>query len=71
MLPRSDPGPGPRLNRRTVDELFGLDMLTRLKCPESGEEVMEQGKQFMLKCNIDQTTGTLTDGIALGLKEDR
>lgn len=64
--PSSSPSP-----LRSVDDLFGLDLVTTLRCPESGEEQVDSSHQYMMKCNIDQTVNNLFEGLQLALKEDR
>eukprot|EP00879_Flechtneria_rotunda_P001744 GHRR01001907.1.p1 GENE.GHRR01001907.1~~GHRR01001907.1.p1 ORF type:complete len:495 (+),score=192.81 GHRR01001907.1:202-1686(+) len=54
-----------------VDKLFGVRLHTKLKCDETGEEFEEDTTVYTLKCNINIETNYLTQGITLGLVEDR
>ncbi|KAF8058875.1 UBP7 [Scenedesmus sp. PABB004] len=54
-----------------VDKLFGVKLLTKLKCEETGEEFEEASTTYSVKCNISVDVNYLHQGVALGLVEDR
>lgn len=54
-----------------IEKTFGIGTKLKLKCEESGEEIEESSTSYMLKCNITENINHLTNGIALGLQDDR
>mmetsp|Transcript_13021 Transcript_13021/g.39438 ORF Transcript_13021/g.39438 Transcript_13021/m.39438 type:complete len:533 (-) Transcript_13021:267-1865(-) len=54
-----------------VDKLFGVKLRTSLKCEESGEVIEEDTTALSLKCNISIEVNDLSEGLRLGLKDDR
>ncbi|CAL8463183.1 g2717 [Coccomyxa elongata] len=54
-----------------VQQLFGVETQSRLVCEESGEAIEETGTLYELKCNITLEVNHLTEGIRLGLQDDR
>lgn len=54
-----------------VEKLFGVRTRLKLKCEESGEEVQDESTAYMLKCNISSEVNHLSQGLQLGLQEDR
>ena len=54
-----------------IQQLFGLGLHTRLLCAESGETIDEDSTVYELKCNITVDVNHLTEGIRLGLQDDR
>ena len=54
-----------------IQQLFGLGLHTRLLCAESKETIEEDSTVYELKCNITMDVNHLTEGIRLGLQDDR
>ena len=54
-----------------VKELFGMDLATVLKSPETGEERSEQRTEFSFKCNITSSVNHVMDGFRLALDMTR
>ncbi|CAK0784473.1 hypothetical protein CVIRNUC_007677 [Coccomyxa viridis] len=54
-----------------IEQLFGVGLRTRLVCAESGEAVEEDSTVYELKCNITVEVNHLSEGIRLGLQDDR
>ncbi|CAL5229639.1 g13003 [Coccomyxa viridis] len=54
-----------------IQQLFGLGLHTRLLCAESEETIEEDSTVYELKCNITVDVNHLTEGIRLGLQDDR
>ena len=54
-----------------IEQLFGVGLHTRLVCAESQETVEEDSTVYELKCNITVEVNHLTEGIRLGLQDDR
>lgn len=54
-----------------IEQLFGVGLHTRLVCAESGEAVEEDSTVYELKCNITVEVNHLSEGIRLGLQDDR
>jgi ubiquitin carboxyl-terminal hydrolase 14 len=54
-----------------VKELFGMDLATVLKSPETGEERAEQRTEFSFKCNITSAVNHVMDGFRLALDMTR
>lgn len=51
-----------------VQELFGIELASRLKCVESGEESTETETTFTMKCHITADVNQLHEGLQHGLK---
>ena len=54
-----------------VQQLFGVGLHTRLVCEESGEAIEESSTAYQVKCNISLEVNHLSEGIRLGLQDDR
>ncbi|PNW70587.1 hypothetical protein CHLRE_17g726050v5 [Chlamydomonas reinhardtii] len=55
-----------------VDKLFGIRTHLALKSEESpGEEFTEDGLSYTLKVNIEDKTAHVSEGVAVGLREER
>ena len=54
-----------------VERLFGVGLHTRLVCEESGEALEEGSTAYQLRCNISLDVNHLSEGIRLGLQDDR
>ncbi len=54
-----------------IQKLFGLGLHTRLVCDESGEAIEEDNSVYELKCYITVEVNHVTEGIKLGLQDDR
>ena len=54
-----------------VERLFGVGLHTRLVCEESREAAEEGSTAYQLKCNISLEVNHLSEGIRLGLQDDR
>jgi len=53
-----------------MKQLFGIDLVSRVHCAESGEESMETESVYSLKCHISQDVNHLHEGIKHGLKTE-
>ncbi|XP_011072477.1 ubiquitin carboxyl-terminal hydrolase 6 [Sesamum indicum] len=54
----------------TVKRLFGVDLVSRVHCAESGEESTETESVYSLKCHISQEVNHLHEGLRRGLKSE-
>lgn len=54
----------------TVKELFNIDLVSRVHCPESGEEKSETESVYSLKCHISKDVNHLHEGLRNGLKSE-
>ena len=54
-----------------IQQLFGLGLHTKLLCAESEETIEEDSTVYELKCNITVDVNHLTEGIRIGLQDDR
>ncbi|KAI3455534.1 hypothetical protein Pfo_012197 [Paulownia fortunei] len=54
----------------TVKRLFGIDLVSRVHCAESGEESTETESVYSLKCHISQEVNHLHEGLRSGLKSE-
>ncbi|KAL3840827.1 hypothetical protein ACJIZ3_025418 [Penstemon smallii] len=54
----------------TVKRLFGIDLVSRVHCAESGEESTESESVYSLKCHISQEVNHLHEGLRHGLKSE-
>ncbi|KAL5755798.1 hypothetical protein ACOSQ2_020544 [Xanthoceras sorbifolium] len=57
-------------NPDTVKALFGIDIVSRIHCQESGEESSEAESIYSLKCHISQEVNHLLEGLKHGLKSE-
>ncbi|KAJ0076468.1 hypothetical protein Patl1_33381 [Pistacia atlantica] len=57
-------------NPDTVKGLFGIDIISRVHCQESGEESSETESIYSLKCHISQEVNHLHEGLKHGLKSE-
>ncbi|KXZ51706.1 hypothetical protein GPECTOR_11g155 [Gonium pectorale] len=57
--------------KAVVDKLFGVPTRLTLKCEESGEQLSEDGMSYTLKVNIEDKTAHVSEGVAVGLREER
>ncbi|ONK69988.1 uncharacterized protein A4U43_C05F29040 [Asparagus officinalis] len=53
-----------------VKTLFGIDLVSRIRCAESGEESSESESVYALKCHISQDVNHLHEGLKHGLKSE-
>ncbi|KAK4785934.1 hypothetical protein SAY86_002623 [Trapa natans] len=65
-LPSSDASENPD----TVRALFGIELVSRIHCQESGEENSELESVYSLKCHISQEVNHLHEGLKYGLKSE-
>ncbi|CAM8946594.1 unnamed protein product [Rhodiola kirilowii] len=54
----------------TMKSLFGVDLVSRVHCQESGEESSETESVYSLKCHISQEVNHLHEGLKHGLKSE-
>ncbi|XP_031092747.1 ubiquitin carboxyl-terminal hydrolase 6-like [Ipomoea triloba] len=54
----------------TVKDIFGIDLVSRVHCAESGEESTETESVYSLKCHISQEVNHLHEGLKRGLKSE-
>lgn len=54
----------------TVKALFGIDIVSRVHCQESGEESSERESIYALKCHISHEVNHLHEGLKHGLKSE-
>ncbi|VVB00529.1 unnamed protein product [Arabis nemorensis] len=57
-------------NHDVVTILFGLNLQSRLHCPESGEESSETESVYALKCHISHEVNHMLEGLHIGLREE-
>ncbi|KAK2983833.1 hypothetical protein RJ640_008509 [Escallonia rubra] len=57
-------------NLDTVKGLFGIELVSRVHCAESGEESSETESVYSLKCHISQEVNHLHEGLRHGLKSE-
>ncbi|KDP40803.1 hypothetical protein JCGZ_24802 [Jatropha curcas] len=72
-LSQSLRSPGPSENPEnpdTVKALFGIELVSRIHCQESGEESSETESVYSLKCHISQEVNHLHEGLKHGLKSE-
>nr|XP_011463339.1 PREDICTED: ubiquitin carboxyl-terminal hydrolase 7 isoform X1 [Fragaria vesca subsp. vesca] len=61
---------GSSANPDTVKALFGVDLVSRVHCVESGEESTETESVHSLKCHISHEVNHLHEGLKHGLKSE-
>jgi ubiquitin carboxyl-terminal hydrolase 14 len=54
----------------SMKQLFGIDLVSRVHCAESGEESTETESVYSLKCHISQDVNHLHEGLKHGLKTE-
>ncbi|XXG45935.1 hypothetical protein AAC387_Pa02g0892 [Persea americana] len=54
----------------TMKGLFGIELVSRIHCAESGEENTETESVYSLKCHISQEVNHLHEGLKHGLKSE-
>ncbi|KAG6727726.1 hypothetical protein I3843_02G120200 [Carya illinoinensis] len=54
----------------TVKALFGIELVSRVHCQESGEESSETESVYSLKCHISHEVNHLHEGLKHGLKSE-
>ncbi|XP_035547455.1 ubiquitin carboxyl-terminal hydrolase 6-like [Juglans regia] len=54
----------------TMKALFGIELVSRVHCQESGEESSETESVYSLKCHISQEVNHLHEGLKHGLKSE-
>ncbi|KAJ8756232.1 hypothetical protein K2173_024779 [Erythroxylum novogranatense] len=69
-LSQSLTSPSPSENPDAVKALFGIELMSRLHCQESGEESSETESTYSLKCHISQEVNHLHEGLKHGLKSE-
>ncbi|KAJ6932428.1 ubiquitin carboxyl-terminal hydrolase 7-like [Populus alba x Populus x berolinensis] len=69
-LSQSLRSPSPSQNPDTTKELFGIELVSRVHCQESGEESSETESVYSLKCHISQEVNHLHEGLKHGLKSE-
>lgn len=57
-------------NSDTVKALFGIELVSRVHCQESGEESSETESVYALKCHISHEVNHLHEGLKHGLKSE-
>nr|XP_043615465.1 ubiquitin carboxyl-terminal hydrolase 6-like [Erigeron canadensis] len=62
--------PNSSVNHDTVKELFGIDLVSRVHCAESGEDSSETESIYALKCHISHEVNHLHEGLKHGLKSE-
>ncbi|PKI79458.1 hypothetical protein CRG98_000149 [Punica granatum] len=62
--------PGANDNLDTIKALFGIELVSRMHCQESGEESSEAESVYSLKCHISQEVNHLHEGLKHGLKSE-
>ncbi|XP_024969237.1 ubiquitin carboxyl-terminal hydrolase 6 [Cynara cardunculus var. scolymus] len=62
--------PSSSQNTDTVKALFGIDLVSRVHCAESGEESLETESVYSLKCHISHEVNHLHEGLKHGLKSE-
>ncbi|KAF2301982.1 hypothetical protein GH714_031132 [Hevea brasiliensis] len=60
----------PSENLDTTKALFGIELVSRIHCQESGEESSETESVYSLKCHISQEVNHLHEGLKHGLKSE-
>ncbi|WCJ39589.1 Ubiquitin carboxyl-terminal hydrolase 6 [Euphorbia peplus] len=62
--------PSPSENPDAMKALFGVELVSRICCQESGEESSETESVYSLKCHISQEVNHLHEGLKHGLKSE-
>ncbi|OVA08495.1 Ubiquitin domain [Macleaya cordata] len=69
-LSQSLRAPNSSENPETMKDLFGIDLVSRVHCAESGEESSEAESVYSLKCHISHEVNHLHEGLKHGLKSE-
>lgn len=69
-LSQSLRSPGSSENPDAVKAIFGVDLVSRVHCQESGEESSETESVYSLKCHISHEVNHLHEGLKHGLKSE-
>uniref|UniRef100_A0A0D6QSB9 ubiquitinyl hydrolase 1 n=1 Tax=Araucaria cunninghamii TaxID=56994 RepID=A0A0D6QSB9_ARACU len=69
-LSESLKSPDSRDNVEAVKALFGIELMSKVRCGESGEESSETESVYSLKCHISHEVNHLHDGLKQGLKSE-
>ncbi|KAL7162596.1 hypothetical protein ACSBR2_042980 [Camellia fascicularis] len=69
-LSQSLRSPGSSENMDTIKALFGVELVSRVHCEESGEESSEMESVYALKCHISHEVNHLHEGLRHGLKSE-
>ncbi|KAK9066192.1 hypothetical protein SSX86_013513 [Deinandra increscens subsp. villosa] len=69
-LSQSLKSPSTSANLDKVKELFGVNLVSRVHCAESGEESIETETVYSLKCHISHEVNHLHEGLKHGLKSE-
>ncbi|KAI3868566.1 hypothetical protein MKX03_003786 [Papaver bracteatum] len=69
-LSQSLKAPNGSENAEAVKKLFGIDLVSRVHCAESGEESSEAESVYSLKCHISHEVNHLHEGLKHGLKSE-
>lgn len=69
-LSQSLKSPGSSGNIDAVKALFGVELVSRVHCQESGEESSEAESVYSLKCHISHEVNHLHEGLKHGLKSE-
>ncbi|XP_059645650.1 ubiquitin carboxyl-terminal hydrolase 6-like [Cornus florida] len=69
-LSQSLRSPSSSENLDAVKSLFGIELVSRVHCEESGEESSETESVYALKCHISHEVNHLHEGLKHGLKSD-
>uniref|UniRef100_A0A0D6QUC3 Ubiquitin carboxyl-terminal hydrolase n=1 Tax=Araucaria cunninghamii TaxID=56994 RepID=A0A0D6QUC3_ARACU len=69
-LSQSLKSPESRDNVEAVKGLFGIELTSKVRCGESGEESSETESVYSLKCHISHEVNHLHDGLKQGLKSE-
>uniref|UniRef100_A0A0C9S559 Ubiquitin carboxyl-terminal hydrolase n=1 Tax=Wollemia nobilis TaxID=56998 RepID=A0A0C9S559_9CONI len=69
-LSQSLKSPESRDNVEAVKALFGIELVSKVRCGESGEESSETESVYSLKCHISHEVNHLHDGLKQGLKSE-
>ncbi|CAK9165303.1 unnamed protein product [Ilex paraguariensis] len=69
-LSQSLKSPSSSENPDPLKALFGIELVSRVHCPESGEESTETESIYSLKCHISHEVNHLHEGLRHGLKSE-
>lgn len=69
-LSQSLRSPGSSENPDALKAIFGVDLVSRVHCQESGEESSETESVYSLKCHISHEVNHLHEGLKHGLKSE-
>ncbi|CAN1286451.1 Ubiquitin carboxyl-terminal hydrolase 7 [Linum perenne] len=69
-LSQSIRGPSSSESADALKEIFGVELVSRVHCQESGEESSETESVYSLKCHISQEVNHMHEGLKHGLKSE-